>query len=157
MKKITFNNNSLHFHLAKRYGFLSHNLTRFSKRSNSYNGDICSYIRHVLLGVFMACMIPVLMFPFLVCISSTICWIVVMIVTGIYIPPDDYAKGMLIFLGSILAVAICIIITYHIHIHFEKKQLAAPHWEDEVYKKPSFAITAYRSIRDKFCVNIEVK
>jgi hypothetical protein len=167
MKQFEYSKKSWHFRLASTYGDIR---TEYRKvylndewigSETYYDGDLCTYIRHMIVGLFklsgisLACLIGLL--P----MTLALTYLVACIVTGQFIPLDGEDDAIVVVgIGLWSVLFICFSLAGY---HFAKEKYREKYPKPEIDlelaepKDPSFATIAYRKFKDKTCARILVK
>jgi hypothetical protein len=147
MKSFNLSSNSLHFRFATLYGPASH----FAIVQGYY--DLCSYIRAVLLGMFVA-LIGTAIGGLVIglTIGDIAAWVSAMAHLGQWIDPEPGSVITMIASG----IASVIVAMIYTHRRYKQWKETRPCQPVTAPSKPSFAQIAYESLHNRFCGTISV-
>lgn len=158
MKEVKFSQNSWHWRLAGFYGNAEMRYN-YETETERYDGDICSYIRSMLYGLFRVVVLTAILGLLAASLGNFGAWVVAGFMTGTFIKID--ALGSIIMI--LTAVVALMVVFFFCISKFENwkqarrkrkhEQLALEKLEEQ---PESFMRAAYRKFKDKTCFRVEV-
>jgi hypothetical protein len=144
VKTLNFNKNSWHYRLATKVGDF-----------DEEDGDFCSYVRNVTLGVFLSAMMVTMISIILYAIgrefyAAYTCWFTPVCTFG------NFEKAV----ALTVAIAAGVVFTIFMLVWNSNRRRRI---REEIYlgrrmaPQPGFVKTAYKSIKEKTCFKVEFK
>lgn len=148
MKSLEFSKESWHYHLATVYGDMS----KWREVT-----DLCTYVRYVGFGAFMACVVTVAVSAILYMYTNFFMWVYVCLRYS-YTRMDDSA-----WLAAFTFMCVGVVLAFKLFGMVAEKY-RNKRWAQRVEQgyiqlesKPSFLAKVYDSIKNKTCYRIELK
>lgn len=156
MKEVNFSKNSWHWRLAGFYGNAEMRYD-YKTETDKYEGDICSYIRSMLHGLFRVVVLTAILGLLAASLGNFGAWVVAGFLVGSWVKID--VLGFLIVALTISA-AIVAAMFYVASKHEKWKRNRWARKQElamvEEEKPEMFIQAAYRKFKDKTCFRVEV-
>lgn len=158
-----FSKNSWHYLLAKKYGglpIISH-YEHFDDGRNSieherYEGDLCTYLRHLTGGLIVTSLIVFISTLISMMLLIPVAWLFARLMTGTWLIEYDYH---LLNIGPAFLYGVIFYIVMDANNAWSK----IAHSASSVFrstqpkvKKDSFIVAVYKTIRHKMCFKLTV-
>ena len=158
MKEVKFSRDTWHWRLAGFYGNAKMRYD-YHTETDRYDGDICSYIRSMLYGLFRVVVLTAVLGVLAASLGNFLAWVAAWIMTSTFIPIDSLG----FFTIALAAAAVVLVGVFFCISKFEnwKRERQARRHEkmmaEEYIEKPeTFFQAAYRKFKDKTCFKVEV-